>query len=170
MTTDIAKKRTDIVLGLGQLRAAKGEDTVLVCLGLGSCVSIGAYDPVSKVGGMAHMVLPSSKEGLSNGQPNPKFVDCAIPMLIEQMQELGALKSRLIIKIVGGAQMVNANGDIGVLHIGDRNVEATKAILNELRLPPTAEVTGGTHGRTSRLYLGTGTFTVSIAGGDTNEL
>lgn len=170
MTTQIAKKRTDIVLGLGQHRVAKGEDTVLVCLGLGSCVSIGAYDPVSKVGGMAHMVLPSSSEGRTNGQPNAKFVDWAIPMLIEEMKELGALKSRLIIKIVGGAQMVNAQGNIGVLQIGDRNVEATKAILAELGLPLHGEATGGKHGRTARLYLDSGMFCVSIAGGDTNEL
>jgi chemotaxis protein CheD len=163
-------QRTDIVLGLGQLHAAKEADTVLVCLGLGSCIGLSVYDPVSKVGGMAHMVLPSSSEGRSNGQQSPKFVDCAIPLLLDQMKELGALRSRMIIKIVGGAQMVNMNGSIGVLNIGDRNVEATKSALTSLGLPLHGADTGGNHGRTARLFLNSGKFLVSIAGGAGREL
>jgi chemotaxis protein CheD len=169
VTTQGERQRTDVVVGLGQLHVAKGDDTVLVCLGLGSCVGLSAYDPVSKVGGMAHMVLPSSSEGHS-GAPSPKFVDCAVPMLIERMIQFGALKSRLIIKIVGGAQMVNANGRIGVLNIGDRNVEAAKAALAALGLPLHGADTGGSHGRTARLYLSSGTLQVSTVGGVSREL
>ena len=167
MTTQSTKERIDIILGLGELRAAKGDDTVLVCLGLGSCVGFCAFDPISKVGGMAHIVLPASSEGSG---PGPKFADCAIPTLLDEMVQLGAAKSQIVIKIVGGAQMVNNEGKPRVLNIGDRNVEATKTLLAELGLPLKASDTGGNHGRTARLFLESGTLLVSEAGGVSNEL
>ena len=54
MTIQSTQQRTEIVLNLGELRAAQRDDTALVCLGLGSCVGLCAYDPVARVGGMAH--------------------------------------------------------------------------------------------------------------------
>lgn len=115
------------------------------------------------------MVLPSSDQSKSN-ERSPKFVDCAIPMLIEEMVQLGAIRSRLIIKITGGAQMVKAIGAVGVLNIGDRNAEVTKAVLADLGLRLHGADTGGTHGRTARLYLNSGQLLISIAGGTTHEL
>jgi chemotaxis protein CheD len=169
MTKQQTQQRADIVLGLGELRAARGEDTVLISLGLGSCVALCAYDPVSKVGGMAHMVLPRSSEGRSDGR-NSKFVDHAIPMLIEEMLELGAIKSRMIVKITGGGQMIATQSRNGLLDIGDRNVESTRAVLADLGLSVQADETGGTHGRTARLYLGSGKLLVSAVGGASREL
>lgn len=169
MTIQSTQQRTEIVLNLGELRAAQGGDTALVCLGLGSCVGLCAYDPVARVGGMAHMVLPTSSED-RGGSRSPKFVDCAIPMLIEEMEQLGALRSLMIIKIVGGAQMVSMGAAAGVLHIGERNVEAAKAAVAGLGLQLRGADTGGTHGRTVRLYLNSGQLLVSIAGGVSHEL
>lgn len=169
MTNQSDRQMKNIVLGLGELRAAKGEDTVLIGLGLGSCVALCAYDPVSKVGGMAHMVLPSSNEGRKNGY-NPKFVDHAIPLLLEEMQQLGALKSRLSVKIVGGGRMILGQKPNNLLDIGDRNVQSTKAVLAELGLPLNGAETGGTHGRTARLYLDSGKLIVSAVGGSKHEL
>lgn len=154
---------------MGELRAAQGDDTALVCLGLGSCVGLCAYDPVARVGGMAHMVLPTSREDRS-GSSSPKFVDRAVPMLIEEMEQLGALRSLMIIKIVGGAQMVSIGSGAGTLNIGERNVEATKAALVGLNLRLHGEDAGGTHGRTVRLNLNSGQLLVSIAGGVSHEL
>ena len=169
MTTQSTQQLTDIVLNLGELRAAQGDNAVLVCLGLGSCVGLCAYDPVTRVGGMAHMVLPSSSED-RNGAGSPKFVDRAIPTLIEEMERMGALRSLMITKIVGGARMVNAGSAAGVLNIGDRNVVAAKTALANLGLPLHGADTGGTHGRTVRLSLNTGQLLVSIAGGISHEL
>lgn len=165
------QERKDVILGLGQMAAAKGDDTVLVCLGLGSCVAVCAYDPLTKVGGMAHVVLPSSYEARVNGlAPQPKYMDCAVPMLVEALEKEGALKTRLVVKIAGGAQMVVASGPTSILNIGDRNAQAAKDVLAQHNLPIEASETGGHHGRTARLYLDTGKFVVSIAGGASNEL
>ncbi len=47
MTETNVKENTEFILSLGQLRAAQGEEIVLVSLGLGSCVALSAYEPVS---------------------------------------------------------------------------------------------------------------------------
>jgi chemotaxis protein CheD len=169
VTNQTSKQGTEIILGLGQLRVAREEKLVLTSLGLGSCVAICAYDPISKVGGMAHMVLPRTSDGRSN-EPNPKFVDCAIPMLLEEMEQLGALKSRLIVKIVGGAEMMTTKSPNGTLNIGPQNVEAVETVLAELGLPLRGADIGGTHGRTARLYLDSGKLLVSAVGGARREL
>ena len=166
---DNGRQDTNITLGLGELRAATGADTVLACLGLGSCVAMCAYDPVSKVGGMAHMVLP--RRGESTGQAvSAKFVDCGVPMLIEQMEQLGAKKSRLVVKLVGGAQMIANQNHNGVFHIGERNAETAKAVLADLGVPIRAVDTGGNRGRTVRLHLESGRLMVSSVGGPSHEL
>lgn len=167
MTIQSATRGTDRVLGLGQMHVTKDIDAVLVCLGLGSCVAVCAYDPSAKVAGMAHVVLPGAS---GNPAPHPKFADAAIPMIIEQMQELGALKVRMVVKIAGGAQMVALNGTIGVMNIGDRNVEAITEIFTQHGLQIRAADTGGNHGRTARFSVESGTVLVSKAGGASHEL
>ncbi len=167
MTTESATQRTDLVLGLGQMHVTNEVDAVLVCLGLGSCVALCAYDPIAKLAGMAHIVLPATTQGAA---PHPKFADAAIPMIIEQMRELGALKSRMAVKIVGGAQMVGANGTIALMNIGDRNVQAVTDILTQHGLDVRAAETGGNYGRTARLFVDSGTVLVSKAGGTSHEL
>ena len=168
METNVEEK-TDIMLSLGQLRAAQGEGIVLISLGLGSCVALCAYDPVTKVGGMAHMVLPERSANGASG-PSPKFVDCAIPMLFEEMEKLGAVRSRLDVKIVGGAQMLQLQDEAGLFNIGNRNVETAKKILAELGVPLAAAETGGKKGRTVRLFLDSGKIFASHVGEPSFEL
>ena len=160
------------VLGLGQMKAgqaAGGPNRVLLCLGLGSCVALSAYDPVSRVGGMAHMVLPHSQEGGPRAT-GAKFVDCGIPMLFDEMEALGAARSRMVVKLVGGAQMIaSANGD-NVFKIGERNVESAKAVLAQLGVRPKGTDIGGDRGRTVRLYLDSGRVVVSRVGGPSHDL
>ena len=169
MNEQNGQQETNIVIGLGQLRVARRANTVLACLGLGSCVAICAYDPVTKVGGMAHLVLPQSSEGHSM-EPSPKFVDCGIAMLLEEMEQLGAKRSRLIVKIVGGAHMIRTPGRDGLFNIGERNVKAARTVLADLGLPLRAADTGGRHGRTVRFYLDSGKLVVSAVGGVSHEL
>ena len=167
MTLQGTTQRTDVILRLGEMHVTNEADVILVCLGLGSCVAVCAYDPIANVAGMAHVVLPTTTNG---GARHPKFADAAIPMIIEQMEELGALKFRIAVKIVGGAQMVGANGAIGVTNIGDRNVEAVTEKLSQQGLDIQAADTGGNHGRTARLFVNTGMVLVSQAGGESHEI
>ena len=83
----VTKEQT-AAIGLGEMKVTKDDSVVLTCLGLGSCVGMAAYDPVSKVAGMAHIVLPRS-DGRS-GLP-AKFADTAIPALVDEMCKLDSL-------------------------------------------------------------------------------
>ena len=81
MTLAIGVRAADqesIVLGLGEWRVTADPAATLVCLGLGSCVALCARDPLNKIGGMVHMVLPDSGEGRVQGN-GAKFVDLAVP-------------------------------------------------------------------------------------------
>ena len=118
----------------------------LVTLGLGSCIGLVLFDTIGKVAGMAHIMLPDSRDAGAVPKPG-KFADTAVPRLLQELSSLGALPSNLQAKIAGGAQMFNIPGkDSGLLAVGARNIEATKKWLSHFNIPLVAEDTGGEHG------------------------
>ena len=135
-----------IKVGMADLNVSKTPD-LLTTLGLGSCVGICLYDKLKKVAGLAHIMLPSSKE-IKNNSNKAKFADSGIDELIALMAKEGANKNNLIAKIAGGSQMFNFNSQNDMLRIGERNVNATKVKLKELNIRIIAEDTGGNFGRT----------------------
>lgn len=131
---------------------------ILKTTGLGSCVGVTLYDPVTRIAGMAHVMLPSSdiaKEGTLNVA---KYADTAIPELIDRLKRAGASVHRLEAKLAGGAQMFAFVGTQDTMRIGPRNVESCKAILSAASIPIRAEDTGGTFGRTIEFHNATGTL------------
>lgn len=150
-------------LGLGEMAASRDPEDVLVCYGLGSCMGVALVDPVARVGGMAHVVLPSSELARGALQPG-RFADTAIPALVDSVLELGANRGRLVAKIAGGARVLNAIAPGSRLDIGIRNVEAVRQVLAAARIPLAAEDTGGNYGRTVQLLVATGQVRVSTVG------
>ncbi len=157
-----------IRIGIADLNVGKSPD-ILVTLGLGSCVGIALYDKVTKIGGLAHIMLPDSKQART-GQNPAKFADTAIPMLVEKMERAGASRSRIVAKIAGGAQMFSFSDKNLQLSIGKRNVEAVKKVLASEKIPLVAEDTGGNHGRSVELHTDTGKFIVKTVGHGIKEL
>ncbi len=158
-----------IVVGLGEIAVTNSPEATLVSLGLGSCVCVTVYDPKSGVAGMAHIVLPDS--GGNEKRQTPKFADVAIPALFDQMVKAGATTTGLVVKLAGGAQMMQAKAPgASPINIGERNIEAVKALLQKAKCRVSAEDLGGTQGRTVRLSVGTGKVTVAVAGGDQVDL
>ena len=137
---------TTLKIGMADLKVSKAPD-LLTTLGLGSCVGITLYDKQTKVVGMAHIMLPSSKE-IKNNENKAKFADTGIEELLNQMIKAGANKSNLVAKIAGGSQMFNFNTNNDTLKVGERNVIATKEKLKEVGIKIIAEDTGGNFGRT----------------------
>lgn len=158
-----------VPIGLGALEVSRDPLSVLVCYGLGSCIGISAYDPATHTGGMVHVVLPDSAVGRP-GDPPGKFADTAIPALIEQMLRHGAARSRLVLKLAGGARMLSVSGSSSKLDVGSRNLAAVKAVLAAQRLTATAEDCGGSYGRTVSLFIGSGRVQVSTVGRGEREL
>ena len=151
-----------VVVGLGEVAVDRDANLTLACLGLGSCIGLAAYDPVARVGGMAHIVLSDSRG--KTGERNAKYADVAIPLLIQRMKDMGAEPSRMKVKIAGGAQMSAARGLGEVFKIGEDNVAAVTVVLAKHGITIAGSNTGGSRGRTFRLCLTNGVATVCSAG------
>ena len=135
-----------IKVGMADSKTCKSPE-VLTTLGLGSCVGVAIYDPVSKISGLLHCMLPDSTQ-FRNNSNTAKYADSGIDELISQMVKLGANRARLVAKIAGGAQMFAMKTNNDTLRVGERNVEAVKKKLSELNIRLLAEDCGLNYGRT----------------------
>ena len=153
---------TMIKVGMADLKVCKSPDA-LTTLGLGSCVGVALYDPVTKVSGLLHLMLPDSTQ-IRNNSNIAKFADTGIDELIKQMIQIGALQSRIVAKIAGGAQMFAMNSRSDMMRVGERNAEAAKANLKRYGIKLLAEDTGLNYGRTVELYSETGDFLIKSVG------
>ena len=153
-----------IKVGMADLKTCVSPNGITT-LGLGSCVGVAIRDPSTKIGGLAHVMLPDSK-AIRNGNLNvAKFADTGIVELVNQMEKLGAKRSRMVAKIAGGATMFSFQGNNSPMgQVGQRNVEATKEKLKELKIPILAEDTGANFGRTVIFYPETGAFHIRAVG------
>lgn len=151
-----------IKVGMADLKVVKSPDGVTT-LGLGSCVGIAVRDPVTKIGGLAHIMLPDST-AIRNNANIPKFADTGIEELVKQIVALGANRSRLVAKIAGGAQMFSFSSKSDMIRVGERNVAACKKKLAEMKIPILAEDTGDSYGRTVIFYPETGDFVIRAVG------
>ncbi len=151
-----------IKVGMADLKVCISPDSITT-LGLGSCVGIAMRDPVTKVGGLAHVMLPDST-AIHNNSNIMKFADTGIVELVRLMEKAGANRSRLVAKIAGGAQMFAFQNKSDLVRVGDRNVEASKKKLAELKIPIIAEDTGNSYGRTVIFYPESGDFVIRAVG------
>jgi chemotaxis protein CheD len=162
-----------IPVGISDYKTSKSPDT-LVTYALGSCVGITLYDPASHVGGLSHIMLPTST--LKTASPDGviddrmKYADTAIPDLITELERLGARRGSLRAKIVGGANMFTTTGTSFVDTIGERNIEAVRKVLAELGIPIIAEDVGANYGRTVYFLLEDGKVRVQSLGKNINEI
>jgi chemotaxis protein CheD len=155
---------TEIIVRVADLRAGSGND-VLLTVGLGSCVAVLLYDAVARIGGLAHVLLPSP--ALSRPDANPaKFPQTALPRLLELMGQQGAITRRVTARLVGGASMFASLAAPGTIQMGERNIVACRQVLNHHGLALTGEATGGDYGRTVRLWTADGRVEItSVAHG-----
>lgn len=141
----------------------------IISYGLGSCVGIALFDEFTKIGGLAHIMLPYSTQARSAENP-AKFADTALPLMLDEMIRLGANKSRIRAKIAGGAQMFSFTNATDIMRVGERNSEATKSVLKKLEIIIIAEDTGGNYGRTVELKLDSGIFRIKTIDRGEKEL
>lgn len=154
---------TDVMkVGMADLGVAS-KSKVLTTLGLGSCIGVTLYDPITKVGGLAHIMLPSSTQ-IKNNINKAKFADTGVEELLVQMIAKGASKTRIVAKMAGGAQMFEFKQMNQSLRIGARNIEAVSDVLIKHNIPVIASDVGGNYGRSLEFYLETGCLRVKIIG------
>lgn len=154
-----------IKVGMADFKVGRNPNS-LISYGLGSCIGIALYDTVSKIGGLAHIMLPDSTQARSAENP-AKFANTALPLMLEEIVKLGAAKSRITAKIAGGSQMFTFANATDVMRVGERNAEAVRMLLKKMDIKILADDTGGNYGRTVELHLDTGIYRVrTIAKGE----
>jgi len=159
----------EIKVGMAEMRVGVWDDR-LITYGLGSCVGLVIYDEGSRVGGLAHIMLPDSTQSTSTASNPAKFADTAVKKLIEELVGSGASKDRLKAKITGGAEMFSFSKTDQKASIGSRNVEAVKRLLEFEEIEIVGEDTGSNHGRTVELFVATGKVTIRTIGAGVIEI
>ncbi|NTW05875.1 MAG: chemotaxis protein CheD [Peptococcaceae bacterium] len=152
----------EIQVGIADYKTTKNPNR-LITLGLGSCVGVTLYDPVARVGGLLHVMLPDSNSFKDISKP-AKFADLGIPLMIKEINNIGGALYRLKAKLVGGAQMFSGLDSKLSLNIGLRNTERSREVLKEMGIPIVSEDVGGNKGRTIILDTSTGDLMVRTLG------
>ena len=160
----IPTPRKTLVVGVADLVVSNDSTAEIVTYSLGSCLGITIYDPVKKIGGLLHLMLPDSTIDAVKASAMPyMFVDTGVPRLFHAAYNLGADRSRLSVKVAGGAQMLDQQG---IFNIGLRNFAALEKIIQQNGLRLHAVDTGGLSSRTMRLDLTTGNVSIKTPGAE----
>ena len=141
-----------IKVGMADLNICKAPDGITT-LGLGSCVGVALRDPVTKIGGLLHAMLPDSTV-IKNNTCVEKFVDSGLDELVKRMVKAGANRSRL--------EAFQRNSDL--VKVGERNAEAARKKLRAMRIKLLSEDCGLNYGRTVIYYPETGIYVIKAVG------
>lgn len=148
------------VVDIADMKVSASSDDELVTYSLGSCIGVSIWDPVARVGGMIHYMLPDSGLSPEKAKANPMmFADSGIPRMFKAAYKLGASKKRLIVKVAGGSQLLDDNG---TFNIGKRNHVVLRKIFWKNGILIESEHVGGSLSRTLRLNIKTGRVTLKM--------
>ena len=122
----------------GETYVTKNNDEVLTTV-LGSCVSACIRDPLMKVGGMNHFLLPDADR---SGRDSQRYGAHAMELLINEILKRGGVRQRLEAKIFGGASVIASGTEIG-----SRNAIFAKQYLKDEGIHLVGGDVGGTQAR-----------------------
>lgn len=165
-TATYSKTEVDgkLVVGVGDLVVTDTPGALIVTYALGSCIGVTVYDPVARVGGLLHFMLPSAELNKDKAAANPAmFGDIGIPLLFKSCYEKGAKKERLVVCAAGGAEVLS---DDGHFKIGSRNRTLLRKIFWKNNILIAGDETGGSNSRTLSLNLADGTVAVRTQGSE----
>jgi chemotaxis receptor (MCP) glutamine deamidase CheD len=145
-----------VTLYIGEV-AATQESVVLDTL-LGSCVAVCLFDPLSRIGGMNHILLPYGREG----ETTPRCGVHAMELLINEIMKLGGERRRFIAKAFGGAAVLRGTR---LPPIGEQNANFVRRFLVDEQIPLVAERLGGDHAVHVYFHTNSGKATVHTVDG-----
>jgi len=152
----------NIIVGVSDMKVSNDVEASLITYSLGSCIGVAIYDPVVKVGGLLHFMLPESNLDKAKAEKNPfMFADTGIPALFKSSYKLGAEKKRMRVVLVGGAQVLDQKG---FFNIGKRNHMAARKIFWKNKVMVDYEDVGGSVNRTIRVDIRNGDIWVKVFG------
>ncbi len=143
------------VVSVADMKLSSDPQDIMVTHGLGSCVGLAVYDPVSRIGGLLHVMMPSSAVNPVKAKTHPyMFVDTGVPKFFDELLAAGAVKNRLVVKVTGGAKVTNNLCDH--FQIGRKNYVALRKVLWKKGVLINAEDVGGNSAITMYLDVGSG--------------
>jgi chemotaxis protein CheD len=149
---------TTLTVGISDCAVSRDTQAILATHALGSCIAVAIYDPLTRVSGLLHYMLPESSLDPAKAQMHPyMFADTGIPMLFRAAYAMGALKQRLLVTVLGGAQVLN---DSNTFNIGKRNHLALRKIFWKAGVLIHHEEVGGTVPRSVRMEVASGRIVV----------
>jgi chemotaxis protein CheD len=158
----------NLIVGVSDMKISNDQESLLVTYSLGSCIGLAIYDPVARVGGLLHYMLPESSIDPEKAQKNPfMFADTGIPLLFKSAYQLGGEKQRMKIIVVGGSQVLDQKG---FFNIGKRNYMALKKMFWKNNVMIKYKDVGGENNRTLRLSVRDGRAWVKTSGQGEREI
>ncbi len=149
-----------ITAGIAEMRISDDPAKTIITYSLGSCVAVVIHDPVAKVGGILHAMLPETLDDRSDPTFNPcKYIDTGVPLLFLEAYTLGAKKNRIEVSVAGGAQIMD---DSGYFNIGKRNLASLRKVFWRNGILIGKEHVEGAISRTVSLDVGTGRVMVRL--------
>lgn len=131
----------------GEYRVS-GDPSVAFSTVLGSCVATCLHDPLARVGGLNHFLLPGAKDGAHDSL---SYGVHAMELLINGLLKRGAARDRLEAKLFGGARMMNSLSDIGA-----QNARFAKEFLARENIPLVGDSLGGEQARRIQFWPASG--------------
>lgn len=151
-----------ITVNISDMKVSSNPEDVIVTYSLGSCVGVALYDPLQKIGGLIHCMLPLSKVDPERAKEVPyMFVDTGLPLMLQTLINMGANKNRIVAKVAGGAVLLDDNG---MFRIGERNHIVVRKLLWKNNILISKEDVGGTIARTMYLHINDGKIIIKSAG------
>ncbi len=149
----------EITVGIGEMKVASSP-CLLRAMGIGSCVVVALYDKYTKIGGIAHIMLPDIEMAHDRFRP-ARFANVAIGMMIGEMKSKGAEIRRIEGRIFGGANMfpgiISSDSE---MDIGKANIRMAKRELEKHGIEIIVEDVGDHVGRTVLFDTQDGSVTV----------
>ena len=150
----VAGKKT-VNINIGEYFASR--EPVVIHTLLGSCVAVCLFDPVGRVGGMNHILLPGRADMRAFDLP-ARFGINAMELLINALMGEGAERRRLVAKLFGGARIIP--GIAREFRVGSKIIHFARTFLQTERIPVVNKDLGGSD--TRKIYFHTDTGEVFL--------
>jgi chemotaxis protein CheD len=153
-----------VTVDISDMKTSQSANDILVTYSLGSCVGLALFDPVAKVGGLIHCMLPLSKIDKAKAEQRPfMFVDTGVTRMLTELFQQGAQRKNLVAKVAGAGSPL---GKEETFRIGERNYTILRKLLWKNSILIDKEDVGGAKARTMYLYLDDGLVTVKSEGSE----
>lgn len=151
-----------MIVGIADMKVSNDPEDLLITYSLGSCIGLVVWEPLAKVGGLLHYMLPQVKLDEEKARKKPyMFANIAIPLLFKETYKLGAKKNNLVVKAYGGSQLLDS---AGIFNIGKRNYQIMRLMFQKNNIQIDGEDIGGSVNRTVSLEIGTGRTILKVSG------